>query len=497
MKKPFLTIILALFGLLSMVQAEVTLQPLRPIQPKDTGTADIRWNFDTLERDLRKIKNNQTYTGSTTFETIYIDSMVSTDTITESTVNAGVTVQSNKIISNSSQLTSADITTIFGNTTTTYVWNIDSASSESQTDIIGSKALTVVAGELESANDVLGNAKFCKWSDGDTYLQSTDAVFNVANTADTDDFIVGGWVYIPDYTPAATVDLFSNSGDGGIANGFLVIITTAGRLRTYLVGASAVNTNIALSSTGWHHILFAREVGVGTKTYLNGQLVATTADITIGTTQSKFQLGGRNGATNLPEDDTRYDEVIFRKGVLPTNLDDCVRELYARSAKKFAVKDANNTVLIPQNKETFSSFSAYSTDAQSIQNNARVTVVFATKVHDILNEYNNTTGVFTAQYAGIYQVNWQVASASAEWAAGEYWIADLVKNDSSREGNTSRGYFEYSPATVTRIAMSRGSAVISLAAGDYLKIKINHNQGAAVDTLSNGLYNLFQVARVS
>jgi len=102
MRKLLLIIVLILFCLFSAIHAEVALQPLRPIQPSDPASADIRWNFDTLERDLRKVKNNQTYDinggtidgasiGASSASTGKFTS-VTTDTIAESTGGTGVTV---------------------------------------------------------------------------------------------------------------------------------------------------------------------------------------------------------------------------------------------------------------------------------------------------------------------------------------------------------------------------------------------------------------------
>lgn len=275
--------------------------------------------------------------------------IISTDLgMASKTAGAALPIQKNSIIASDVQLTGSTADG-FPNTTTTYIWNIDSDESESQTDIINSKALTVVAGELESATDVLGNTKFCKWSDGDTYLQSTDAAFNVENAEDTDDFMVGGWFSLPDWTPAVASALITNNSVALNTHGYGFYVASDGVLSAGLFGGSSVSASINvgnLAANTFHHIVFAREVGVAGYLFLDGVLVATCADNTIGTTQSKFQLGGSNGANYLPEDGTCYDEVFFRKGVLPTNLDDVVRNIYARSAKKFAVKSQDGGVKI-------------------------------------------------------------------------------------------------------------------------------------------------------
>lgn len=260
-----------------------------------------------------------------------------------------VTVLGNTVIDPDNQLTSSD----FPNATTLYGWNMDSTTDTAATGAYAgtkfgtAKDLTIMAQKLTAANDVLGNSKYNTIIAGG-YLQSTDIVFNVANTADTDDFMVGGWVYIPDATPAAWEVLFSNSGSADL-DGWYVELDTNSTLKAAINLAADVSTSkYILQTIGWYHIVYTREVGVVQKLYVNGVLVGTGADDTIGTTQSKFQLGGFNGATALPEAGTRYDEFFFKKGILPTNLNDVVKGIYARSAKKFAVKDANTNVWVPE-----------------------------------------------------------------------------------------------------------------------------------------------------
>jgi hypothetical protein len=267
-----------------------------------------------------------------------------------STLSGYSVVRRNEILQNDAQLVSAD----FPNSTTLYGWNFNSVtdtaaeSAYAEVSYIGTaKTLTLKAQKLTQSADVLGTAGYYNTMITGGYLQSTDAVFDVANTADTDDFMVGGWVYIPDATPVSDVVFFSNVG--ATNNGWYSYLTTAG-VFTFLINLATdlPTTAITIPSAGWYHMVWAREMGVGTKLYVNGLLVGTGADGTIGTTQSKFQLSGVNGASNLPEAGTRYDECFFKKGVLPTNLGDVVKGIYARSAKKFAVKDANTNVFIPE-----------------------------------------------------------------------------------------------------------------------------------------------------
>ena len=299
-----------------------------------SSTDNALARFDSTSGGL--IQNSELLVADTTGE------------ITRATVGADLILDGNTIYNSDNQLTASD----FPNATTLYGWNMDSTtdtaanSAYAGTKFGTDKDLTLLAQKLTASNDVLGNSKYNTIIAGG-YLQSTDTVFNVANTADTDDFMVGGWVYIPDNTPAANVFLFSNTSDGG-SHGWSIVLLTTGALEAYLYGATSPGCFSSVSAVGWKHIIYTREVGVGASLYINGVKVGSSTDVTVGTTQSKFQLGGYNGANSLPEAGTRYDECFFKKGVLPTNLDDVVKGIYARSAKKFAVKDANTNVFIPE-----------------------------------------------------------------------------------------------------------------------------------------------------
>jgi hypothetical protein len=251
----------------------------------------------------------------------------------------------NECLKTDQQLKAAD----FPNATTLYGWNMDSGTDTAATGAYAGtkfgteKDLTLKAQKLTASNDVLGTSRYNTIIAGG-YFQSTDAVFDVANTADTDDFMVGGWVYFPSITPVQYM-IFSNRG--AATNGWWVYLNASGELRSGFDLAVDINMPFyRIRTIGWYHIVFAREVGVALKLYVNGVLCNAIADANIGTTQGYFQLGGYTGANATPEAGVRYDECFFKKGVLPTNIDDVVRQLYARSAKKFAVKDANGSVNI-------------------------------------------------------------------------------------------------------------------------------------------------------
>lgn len=227
----------------------------------------------------------------------------------------------------------------FANTTGLEIWNFANSASGNEVGLFGHTLTLAGANAATASNDVLGVSRY-NTAGAETYWTSTSTDFNIANTADTDDFMYGGWFYLPDVTSNQII--IGNTTDAA-AHGYILQVAT-GLLYNYLLGATDKNTATTIT-TGWHHIVSVREVGVGLYTFMDGILIGSTGDTTIGTTQTKFQIGGYNhGATYKLVTGVILDEIFFKKGVLPTNYVDVIRNIYARSAKKFAVKDANTNV---------------------------------------------------------------------------------------------------------------------------------------------------------
>ena len=130
---------------------------------------------------------------------------------------------------------------------------------------------------------------------------------------------------------------------------------------------------------------------------------------------------------------------------------------------------------------------------QSIPDSTFTTLVFSTEVYDNLGEYNHTTGVFTAINAGYYQVNAFSLSAGAVWATNKVWYLSLYKDGALY----SHGSRKSSDVTVTENFDSMFSDQIYLTAGQYIDIRVWHNQGAAVNTLGDAAWNYFSVHRLS
>jgi len=247
-----------------------------------------------------------------------------------------VNIVGNAIIKSDQQLTSAD----FPNSTTLYVWNMASTSSESQTDIVGSKALAVAAGALTAGNDVLGNSKYCAF-DGSTYLNSADAVFDTL----TGTFSCGGWIFSADWTPAGNMALLSKASG---TEGWRLTLQTDGTViwveNNAQVGNAFMVTHLTAST--WHHFAVSRTNAGNVVIYLDGEVVYRAAATTI-TDPAGNNLEIAAFAGGSAKFTGRVDELFIHNATALTA--DQVRKLYARSAKKFAILDANSAVVVPQN----------------------------------------------------------------------------------------------------------------------------------------------------
>lgn len=138
-----------------------------------------------------------------------------------------------------------------------------------------------------------------------------------------------------------------------------------------------------------------------------------------------------------------------------------------------------------------------STVARAMANAVYTDVIFEIEDNDLLNEYDNATGIFTATYAGTYAVAWSVDSANAAWAAGGGWVAVLSRNNSTAEGDHWQGFYWQAMAIFNGSGRSGGAAIVTLAAADTLRIKVFHNQGGAVNTSGVEQQNFFHIARIA
>lgn len=132
--------------------------------------------------------------------------------------------------------------------------------------------------------------------------------------------------------------------------------------------------------------------------------------------------------------------------------------------------------------------------AQSTANSTWTIVQYNTETFDNLNEYDNATNYrFTAKEAGYYSVLAALLSTNAAWDAGEYWMLAIFKNGV----NISTGHRNQADAAVTHYRPSQVNDMLYLAVNDYIDIRVHHNQGAAMETYIEAVYNYFSIHRLS
>ena len=271
-----------------------------------------------------------------------------TGEITRATVGADLILDGNTIFNPDLQLVAAD----FPNATTLYGQNMDSASADAVAGnytggTFGTAKTFVVRGaELTAAADVLGDTShYCVFG-GSAYLECTDATIIAA----TGTFSVPIWVYQANWATTAADGIVSCTS-ANMQNGWEMKLTTTEDLTvcTYKANATAVMTLTASTaglSAGWHHICWVHTNVASDKLYIDGNLVASAADTTNDYVAGGLELclGASNNHTALLTG--RLDEFALHSATALTA--DQVKAIYARSAKKFAVKDANTNVFIPE-----------------------------------------------------------------------------------------------------------------------------------------------------
>jgi hypothetical protein len=146
---------------------------------------------------------------------------------------------------------------------------------------------------------------------------------------------------------------------------------------------------------------------------------------------------------------------------------------------------------------TTSSVSAYRNSNQNLTTSAYTDVVFDAEIYDVKSEFNTGTGVFTALEAGKYKCSWAVGSDSRTWAAGDMFQASLSKNNATTVTNQFMGNRWLCQYAITDTASSVGSATVTLAASETLRVKVYHTQGGTIKTAADGRYNYFTIQKVA
>lgn len=130
--------------------------------------------------------------------------------------------------------------------------------------------------------------------------------------------------------------------------------------------------------------------------------------------------------------------------------------------------------------------------AQAMTNAAATTVTYDTEVFDALSEFVPGTGVFTCKQPGYIKVSGGARSASVAWDAGERWEARIYKNGTEY----ASGNYDRADAAITVSRSSYVEALISVAVGDTVDLRIIHNQGGSVNLDTAPTANFIEIERV-
>lgn len=130
--------------------------------------------------------------------------------------------------------------------------------------------------------------------------------------------------------------------------------------------------------------------------------------------------------------------------------------------------------------------------AQSIIDNTTTIIVYDTLVYDNLGELD-ATGRFTAKAAGIYHVSAAALLDSAVWTVTGRVDFAVWKNG-SQYASGIRWVSQVAHTSHVSVTVSVG---VSLVVGDFIDIRINHNQGTSVNTFPSGVFMYFSVNRVA
>ena len=104
------------------------------------------------------------------------------------------------------------------------------------------------------------------------------------------------------------------------------------------------------------------------------------------------------------------------------------------------------------------------------------------------NEWNPTTGVFTATKAGVYSVAAIIQFSSSADSLGVEYSLNILKNGNIQ---TASRYFTTTTTDTFKSSIT-GNAILSLGIGDTISIQIYHNAGANRTTHGSGNYITIQ-----
>ncbi len=224
------------------------------------------------------------------------------------------------------------------------------------------------------------------------------------------------------------------------------------------------------------------------------QLLNTQGSVSLDTVVS---IGsGTSGRSVIFSTQNDARDILFQDGIGNLNMGSDFLLDNTNDVIEFIYNGASWNEISRTNYEGLTKVESASTTVGSMTNADFTTVIFEIEYTDNLGEYDHTTGIFTATHAGTYAVSWRQDGVSAAWAIDELWYAGLSRNDSEVEGHLFVGNIWQAQAGVTQSPRSGGSAIVTLAATNTLRIKVYHNQGANVNTSGDETSSFFHIARI-
>ena len=133
-------------------------------------------------------------------------------------------------------------------------------------------------------------------------------------------------------------------------------------------------------------------------------------------------------------------------------------------------------------------FRGYRSSNQSIPNNTETIVVYNAEEYDIGNNFNTTTGLFTAPVDGIYIFDANVIYDNVSWAAGEIGYMYFKKNGSTAVAIPFR---HVQPYTRSHPLLMHITCQLELVATDTIEVIAFHNTGAGLNVGGNNYYDWF------
>ncbi len=126
--------------------------------------------------------------------------------------------------------------------------------------------------------------------------------------------------------------------------------------------------------------------------------------------------------------------------------------------------------------------------SQSIPDVTYTTVVYNSEDKDVYNEFDTTTGEFTAKRAGVYQIYGSIFWSSATWSGANLYIS-IFKNGVQIANWLENGF------TGTKFLTQQKQFDADLAVGDKITIRAYNNSGGAKNIEGDVIYTQLTIKR--